>query len=88
MHTTMDLLNRANDLLPSDAEWCRRLDIARTTLAVARVRGRLTPTVAGALAEQISEDPKHWIAVAALEAAPEGHLSSHLWEVIQTGAKS
>ncbi|MFD2297324.1 hypothetical protein QRO11_17575 [Paracidovorax citrulli] len=88
MHTTMDLLDRANDLIPSDAEWCRRLAVSRTTLAVARVRGRLTPTVAGALAEAIHEDPKHWIAVAALEAAPEGHLNSHLWKLVQGGAKS
>ncbi|SDC08501.1 hypothetical protein SAMN05192589_101222 [Paracidovorax valerianellae] len=88
MHTTIDLLNRANDLMPSDAEWCRRLAISRTSLAVARVRGRLTPTVAGALAELINEDPKHWIAVAALEAAPAGHLNTHLWGLVQAGAKS
>ena len=88
MYTTIDLLNRANDLIPSDAEWCRRLAISRTTLAVARVRGRLTPTVAGALAHAIKEDPKHWIAVAALEAAPEGHLNQQLWNVIHSGAKS
>jgi hypothetical protein len=88
MHTTMDLLNKANDRIPSDAEWCRQLSISRSTLAVARVRGRLTPVVAGALAEAIHEDPTHWIAVAALEAAPDGHLNSHLWEVVQGGAKS
>lgn len=88
MHTTIDLLNKANDIIPSDAEWCRRLAISRTTLAVARVRGRLSPTVAGALAEQINEDPKHWVAVAAIEAAPSGHLTDHLWSLIHSEAKS
>lgn len=88
MYTTIDLLNRAKDVIPSDAEWCRRLGISRTTLTVARTRGRLTPTVAGAMAQAISEDPKHWIAVAALEAAPEGHLNQQLWNALHTGAKS
>lgn len=88
MYATIDLLNKAKSLIPSDAEWCRKLGISRTTLAVARVRGRLTPTVAGAMAQAISEDPQLWIAVAALEAAPEGHLNQQLWNALHTGAKS
>lgn len=82
MDTTMDLLNKAMDRIPSDAEYCRRLGISRTTFAVARVRGRLTPVVAGALAAEIGEDPEHWTAVAALEAAPAGQLSEYLWRRI------
>lgn len=80
MQTTMDLLDKANDRIPSDAEYARRLGISRTTFAVSRIRGRLSPVVAGALAMEIGEDPEHWIAVAALEAAPEGHLKNALWK--------
>jgi plasmid maintenance system antidote protein VapI len=72
MHTTMDLLAKA--MSPpyelTEADWCRELDISRTTLSVAKLRGKLSPVVAGNLARLIGEDVEHWIAVAALEAQP------------------
>ena len=71
MHTTMDLLGKAlNERNMSQAEWCRQLQMNRTALAVSKVRGRLSPTVAGNLARLLGEPVEHWIAVAALEAEP------------------
>lgn len=84
MQTTMDLLNRANDRIPSDAEYARRLGISRTTFSVARIRGRLSPIVAGALAMDIGENPQHWMAIAAIEASPDGHLKEALWKKIRS----
>jgi len=73
MPTTMDLLTKAlvSPDAPSAAEWCRRLGVNRTALSVCRARGRLSPTIAGSLAEQMGEDPTEWIAIAALEAEPD-----------------
>lgn len=87
MKTTMDLLDKA--LSPetgiSAAEWCRQLGINRTGLAVARARGRLSPTVAGNLARLLGLSQQKWIAIAALEAEPESYgkrkiiSTSHAW---------
>jgi hypothetical protein len=71
MPTTMQLLDRALATDPSAAEWCRKLGVSRTAIAVAKTRGRLSPTLAGGIATQLGEDPKEWITVAALEAEPD-----------------
>lgn len=78
MQTTMELLSRATQLQPSDAEWCRTLGVSRTTLAVARTRGHLTPVVAGGIAQELDLDPILWIARAALEAAPPSKIKTLL----------
>lgn len=65
MHTTMELLARAN--LGNEAEFCRRYGLARTSIAVARERGKLSPPLAGAIATEIGDDAKTWIAIAAME---------------------
>src|ERR1700754_4873053 len=58
--TTMDLLNVA---LESDnlRGWSRRLGLSEQALRTARSRGRLSPAIAGSLAEELSEDPSIWI---------------------------
>ena len=74
MRTTMELLERALKTEGmSAAEWCRQLGINRTGLAVARARGRLSPTVAGNLARLLGEDEERWIAIAAIEGEPESY---------------
>ncbi|MFT4243641.1 MAG: hypothetical protein QM569_15320 [Acidovorax sp.] len=66
MKTTMNLLENALKNQPAPY-WTQRLNLARTTLATAKVRGHLSPAIAGALAEEMGEDAKEWIVVAALE---------------------
>jgi hypothetical protein len=64
--TTMDLLNLAleRDNLRT---WARRLGLSEEALRTARFRGRLSPSIAGALAEDLQQDPVKWIVIAALE---------------------
>lgn len=70
MKSTMDLLDEA--LSKNTASfWCRELSVNRTALAVARARGRLSPTIAGNLARLMGLDTERWIAIAAVEAEPE-----------------
>lgn len=78
MQTTMDLLSKALALQPSAYAWCNDLGLSKSTIAVAKTRGRLSPVVAGGIAMKLGEDPEHWIAVAALEAEPESTLLQRL----------
>lgn len=88
METTLDLLARAMVDSPSSAELCRALHVDRTTLAKARERGRLSPTLAGQLAERLGEDPIRWIAAAALEAEPASTAVQRLRRVLtKAGAR-
>lgn len=78
MQTTMDLFSKALSVQPSAKRWCDELGVTRNTLAVAKIRGRLSPAIAGGLAIKLGENPIHWIAVAAIEAEPEGELKNTL----------
>ncbi|WP_242873746.1 hypothetical protein [Pseudacidovorax intermedius] len=62
----MDLLNKALSLHPAPY-WHDRLNLNRNALHNARQRGHISPAIAGALAEEIGEDPREWIVIAALE---------------------
>lgn len=66
MQTTMNLLDAALEHEPVPF-WTKRLKLARNTLSTAKVRGHLSPAIAGALAEELGQDPDRWIVVAALE---------------------
>ena len=66
MQTTMHLLDKAFSLHPAPF-WTERLKLARQTLHTAKTRGHLSPAIAGALAEELGQDPKEWIVLAALE---------------------
>ena len=63
---SIELLDKALETA-SAAEWQRRLGLSDATLYVARSRGSLSPSVAGALAEELGEDVDRWIVIAALE---------------------
>jgi len=67
MQTTMHLLATALRVDPSIATWTKRLGLSPQALYNARDRAHLSPAIAGALAEEVGEDPKDWIVVAALE---------------------
>jgi hypothetical protein len=68
--STMDLLNLA---LETDTlvAWTHRLGLSLEALRTARHRGRLSPVVAGALAEALQQDPAKWMVISALESAHE-----------------
>lgn len=70
MQTTMQLLTRAL-ATKKQARWAELLEVSDATLSVAKRRGRLSPTIAGEIAKELGEDPRDWIAIAALEAEPE-----------------
>lgn len=66
MTTTIDLLDKALSTHPAPY-WHERLNLSRNALHQAKQRGHVSPAIAGALAEELGEDPKDWIVVAALE---------------------
>ena len=63
---TMDLLDKALQQANAN-EWNRRLGLSEQAIYVSKHRGRLSPAIAGALAEQLGEDVDRWIVIAALE---------------------
>lgn len=66
MDSTMTLLDKALALNPAPY-WHDKLRLNRNALHNARLRGHISPAIAGALAEEMGEDPREWIVVAALE---------------------
>lgn len=73
MPNTMALLERALRIKRA-AVWARELNLTDSALTQARKRGRLSPTLAGSLAEQLHENAAKWTALAALEAEPDTPL--------------
>jgi len=66
MQSTMNLLDSALAKQPAPF-WTERLKLSRGALHTAKTRGHLSPALAGALAEELGQDVKNWIVVAALE---------------------
>lgn len=85
MQTTLDLLEKALAQKPAPY-WTERLNLARTTLATAKVRGHLSPSIAGALAEEMGEDAQKWLVIAALEGERESACKSRMVRKFLTGA--
>jgi hypothetical protein len=77
MTQTMRLLEKALTI-KSGAEWCRELGISVNALGTSKTRGRLSPAIAGAIAESIGEDAIKWIAVAALESDKESNCKAKM----------
>ena len=66
MQSTLNLLDEAIKV-QGLSDWAARLGLSKRALYTARDRGHLSPAVAGALAEELGQDAKEWIVVAALE---------------------
>ncbi len=66
MQNTMNLLDEALLVKPAQ-EWHKTLRLNRNAFHNARIRGHLSPAIAGALADELGKDPKDWIVIAALE---------------------
>jgi hypothetical protein len=77
MPTTMALLEKALTIKRA-AAWARELNLSEAAFTQAKKRGRLSPTMAGTLAEQLHEDAARWTAVAAIEAEPDTPLRQRL----------
>lgn len=79
METTLSLYHKAMEINPNAAAWCETMGLSRNTLAVAKVRGRMSPELAGALASNMpNEDVQHWINVATVEATKNPALRARL----------
>ena len=85
MQTTLDLLEKALSQQPAPY-WTQKLNLARTTLATAKVRGHLSPSIAGALAEEMGEDAQKWLVIAALEGERDSACKSRMVRKFLTGA--
>lgn len=83
---SLQLLHKALQRDPNQAFWCKQLEVSRTTLSVARIRGRLSPLVAADLARLLGEDIEHWTTVAVLESEPESRKVNKLRGLLRTMA--
>lgn len=77
MQTTMELLERALEKESAGA-WAKRLNLSRNALNSAKQRGNLSPSIAGALAEELGEDAQKWMVIAALEGERESACKSRM----------
>lgn len=84
MQTTMHLLEKALSKQPAPY-WTKKLNLARTTLATAKVREHLSPAIAGALAEELGENFEKWIVIAALESERDSACKTRMVRKIATG---
>lgn len=77
MQSTMNLLDSALSTQPAPY-WTDKLKLSRSALHTAKTRGHLSPAIAGALAEELGQDVKNWIVVAALESERESACKSRM----------
>lgn len=79
MQNTMSLLETALNTKPAPY-WHEKLKLNRNALHNARMRGHLSPAIAGALAEELGQDVRNWIVIAALESERDSACKTHLME--------
>lgn len=77
MKTTAQLLQKALELHPA-AYWHEKLDLSKNALHAAKNRGCLSPSIAGAIAEEMGESAKDWIVIAALEGERESACKARM----------
>ncbi|WP_310373245.1 hypothetical protein [Rhodoferax ferrireducens] len=82
----MTLLDKAL-ALNSAPYWHDKLKLNRNALHNARMRGHISPAIAGALAEEIGEDPRKWIVVAALESERDSACKEQMLKRFTTWRK-
>jgi len=84
-HTqSIDLLHKAFEQEHSGAFWAQQLNVTRAAISLARVKGRLSPTLAAGLARLI--DPARvpqWTALAAIEAEPDSYIKAKVHRPLQ-----
>lgn len=77
MQTTLQLLAKAEEVKDLSA-WADTLGLTKRALYTAKYRGSLSPAVAGALAEELGEEPGPWMVIAALEGERESACKSRM----------
>ena len=77
MQSTMNLLADAEKVKDLGA-WAEALGLTKRTLYTAKYRGSLSPSIAGALAEELGQDSKKWIVIAALESERESACKARM----------
>ena len=85
MQTTIELLEMALSSQPA-TYWTKKLNLARNTLATSKVRGHLSPAIAGALADEMGQDAQKWMVIAALESERDSACKSRMMRKFLTGA--
>ncbi|MCW5222835.1 hypothetical protein D5041_04235 [Verminephrobacter aporrectodeae subsp. tuberculatae] len=83
MRTTMKLLEQALSIQPAQY-WHDKLNLNRNALHNARLRGHISPAIAGALAEELGQDPDQWIVVAALESERDSACKTRMLKRLKT----
>jgi hypothetical protein len=79
MQNTMNLLEQALSMQPAQY-WHEKLNLNRNALHNAKQRGHISPAIAGALAEELGQNVKDWIVVAALESERESACKDRMVE--------
>lgn len=77
MEQTLDLLQKATNLEPLPY-WTKKLELSKNTLSTSKIRGHLSPAIAGRLAEFLEEDVERWVMIAALESERDSACKTHL----------
>lgn len=77
MQNTMNLLDTALTMNPAPF-WTEKLKLSRGALHTAKTRGHLSPAIAGALADELGQDVKNWIVIAALESERESACKNRM----------
>lgn len=88
MQSTMKLLEAALAQDRNIATWTKRLGLSGKALYNAEARGHLSPAIAGALADELGQDPTPWIVVAALESERDSACKTRLMKRMANGARA
>lgn len=83
MQHTMNLLEKALSLNPAPY-WHAALKLNRNALHNAKIRGHLSPAIAGAVAAQLGEPVQKWIAIAALESEKDSACKALMLKAART----
>jgi hypothetical protein len=87
MRQSIELLQRALEKQTLSA-WARDFNVVPSTFTNAKRVGRLSPALAGNLAIELGEDPRDWIAIAAIEAEKDSPLLQRLKAREKTAAEA
>lgn len=77
MQSTMNLLEQALKVEPVPF-WHKHLKLSRNALHTARMRGHLSPAIAGAIAKHMGEPVEKWVCIAALESEKDSACKTML----------
>lgn len=74
---TIELIEKA-ETIRDLGSWAEKLGLTKRALYTAKYRGSLSAAVAGALADELGENSKDWMIVAALEGERESACKTRM----------